>query len=236
MLGQVACEDKSNEFTAIPELLRLLNLDGATVTIDAMGCQKEIASQIRDQKGHYVLGPKGNQPTLEVAMQTVFDAAAECDFNGVATHATSEHGHGLDERRIVQALTIPPAHAQCQVWRDLKTLVAVTSCRTLHGEENWDTRFYISSHHPRALARAVRQHWSIKNSQHHVLAVSFHEDQRRQSHRYGATNLATVRRLVLSVLRQESTRSRGVKCKRLTCALDPHYLNTVLQTLNAQPI
>lgn len=234
-LGQIACEEKSNEITAIPELLRLLNLKRATVTIDAMGCQKEIAAQIREQKGHYVLGVKGNQPTLEADLQQLLDEAIESDFAGVDATNITESGHGRTEQRIVHAIGFPKDHPQRKAWRDLQTFVAVTSCRTVNEEEQWETRFYISSHAPRAgqLGRAVRQHWSIENSQHHVLDVTFREDDRRQADRHGAANLAGVRRLVLSLLRQEKTHKRGAKCKRLTCALDPDYLTKVLASLPA---
>lgn len=238
VLGQVPCAEKSNEITAIPELLRLLNLKGATVTIDAMGCQKEIATQIRDQKGHYLLGLKGNQPTLEADMQELFDAAIENDFEGVSRYETNDTGHGRTEQRIVHAIQIPKDHLQRDNWCGLNTLVAVTTCRTLGEDERWDTRFYISSHTSRArqLGSAIRQHWSIENSQHHVLDVTFAEYNRRQSHRHGAANLAAIRRLVLSVLRQEKTNRRGAKCQRFACALNPDYLNQVLASLKTNHI
>jgi predicted transposase YbfD/YdcC len=234
VLGQVVCSEKSNEITAIPELLELLNIEKATVTIDAMGCQKEIAAQIRQQKGHFVLGLKGNQPTLQADLQVLFDEAAECDFVGVNTFSTSEKDRGREEERIVHAIPIPKDHPQRALWTDLNTLVAVTSRRVQQQREHWETRFYISSHAARArpLAEAIRSHWSIENSQHHILDVAFGEDSRRQSDRDGAANLAAIRRLTLSVLRQKKTIKRGVKCKRLLCALNPDYL---LKTLEALP-
>jgi predicted transposase YbfD/YdcC len=239
VLGQVACDEKSNEITAIPELLKLLNIQRATVTIDAMGCQKEIAAQIRQQKGHFVLGLKGNQPTLQADLQVLFDEAAERDFAGVSTFSTHEKGHGREEERIVHAIPIPKDHPQRELWTDLKTLVAVTSRRVQQEREHWETRFYISSHEARAesLAHAIRSHWSIENSQHHILDVAFGEDSRRQSDRDGAANLAAIRRLVLSVLRQEKSRKAGAKRKRFTCALNLNYLTTVLNTLpDTKPI
>lgn len=233
-LGQVACEEKSNEITAIPELLKLLSLKGATVTIDAMGCQTEIAAQIRRQKGHYVLQVKGNQPTLEEAAVDHFQTCLETDFAGVAheVHETTETGHGRTETRIVHAVALPadfPGRAQ---WKDLRTLVVVTSCRVVAGKESWESRYYITDHRPRAkfLANAIRKHWGIENGQHWILDVTFGEDTRRQQDRHGAANLAAVRRLALSLLRQEKTNKRGVKNKRLQCALDPGYLLKVLAT------
>lgn len=231
-LGQVACEEKSNEITAIPELLKLLSIKGCTVTIDAMGCQKEIAEQIRRQRGHYVLAVKGNQPSLEESLHQVFDNGLDCDFEGMTTttYETEDTGHGRTERRAYQAIELPEDHPQRQQWPDLRTLVIATSCRIIGGQEKWETRWYITSHGPRAkqLGLAIRKHWGIENTQHWSLDVTFGEDTRRQQDRNGAANLAAVRRLALSLLRQEKTNKRGLKNKRLACALDPQYLLTVL--------
>ena len=231
-LAQVACEEKSNEITAIPQLLKLLDLHGRTVTIDAMGCQKEIASQIRQQKGHYVLALKGNQGKLAEDMERWYEQAVDRKFAGLkqSTAETFERGHGRQEYRSCEAIEIPANHRQRAVWKDLRSLVVVTSCREVDGEEHWETRQYISSHGPDAkrLAKAIRQHWSIENTQHWTLDVVFGEDSRRQQDRHGAANLAAVRRLALSLLRQEKTNQRGIKNKRLACALDPNYLLTVL--------
>jgi predicted transposase YbfD/YdcC len=231
-LGQIACEEKSNEITAIPELLKLLKLKGCTVTIDAMGCQKEIATQIRQQKGHYVLALKGNQSGLEQDMQQLIEHAVNDDFAG-QTHEiyeTNEQGHGRQEQRICQVITIPANHPQCALWKNLCTLVVMTCCRVIDTFETWETRLYISSHKPKAkpLSQAIRKHWSIENTQHWSLDVTFGEDERRQQDRHGAANLGAVRRLALSLLRQETTNKRGLKNKRLACALDPNYLLKVL--------
>lgn len=235
-LGQVACEEKSNEIKAIPELLQLLNLKGCTVTIDAMGCQKEIAEQIRKQKGHYVLAVKGNQGSLEGDMHRLFVEGLDSDFEGLKqeTYTTEEKGHGRREQRTCQVIEIPNDHPQRANWRDLRSLVIVTSCRIIDDKENWETRWYITSRGPNAkqLATAIRRHWAIENSQHWILDVVFGEDARRQQDRNGAVNLAAVRRLALSMLRQEKTNKRGVKNKRLACALDPDYLLKVIA--NAQ--
>lgn len=231
-LGQVACEEKSNEITAIPELLQLLSLRGCTVTIDAMGCQKEIAQQIREQKGHYVLALKGNQSGLEQDMRTLFEHGIDADFAGLTYQEcqATETGHGRVEERTCHVVEIPPDHPQRRVWKDLRTLVVVTSCRTQNEIETWETRLYVSSHAPRAkpLAHAIRRHWSIENSQHWVLDIAFGEDSRRQQDRHGSANLAAVRRLAVSLLRQDRTITRGAKCKRMACALDSDYLLRVL--------
>jgi predicted transposase YbfD/YdcC len=233
-LAQIACEEKSNEITAIPELLKLLNLRGCTVTIDAMGCQKEIAEQIRGQKGHYVLALKGNQSGLEEEMRQLFEDGLDHDFAGLKqdTYETNETGHGRREQRTCHVIEIPADHRQRSVWKDLRTLVILTCCRLVGDRETWETRYYISSLQPQAkpLAGAVRKHWSIENTQHWSLDVTFGEDARRQQDRHGAANLAAVRRLALSLLRQETTNKRGLKNKRLACALDPDYLLKVLAT------
>jgi len=233
-LGQVACEEKSNEITAIPELLGLLNLKGCTVTIDAMGCQTEIVEEIREQKGHYVLAAKDNQPTLRADLQQVFEDALDSNFADVDhdTHTTVESAHGRLTERTYHAIEIPRDHPQRKRWRDLRTLVMATSCVTRGGEETWETRTFISDLRPRAklLGEAVRKHWGIENGQHWVLDVSFHEDAARQQDRYGSANLGAVRRLIVSLLRQEKTLKRGARAKRMVCALDADYLLKVLAT------
>lgn len=245
-LAQVACEEKSNEITAIPELLKLLSLNGATVTIDAMGCQTEIAAQIRQQKGHYLLQVKGNQPTLEKTLVDHFQTCLETDFEGVAHDRceSTSAGHGRRETRIVHAVELPPEFPGRGDWKDVRTLVMVTTQRVVRSHrmvdghavveetESLDARSYITNHKPRAvfLSAAIRAHWSIENSQHWILDVTFGEDSRRQQDRHGAANLAAVRRLANSLLRQEKSNSRGAKNKRLNCALDSNYLLKVLNT------
>jgi predicted transposase YbfD/YdcC len=233
-LGQVACEEKSNEITAIPELLKLLDLKGCTVTIDAMGCQTEIVEGIRERKGHYLLAVKDNQPTLRAGLQQVFEDGLDSDFAGVHqdTHTTREVAHGRVTERTYQAIEIPRHHPQRKRWRDLRTLVLATSCVTKAEEETWETRMFISDLSPRArsLGNAIRRHWGIENGLHWVLDVSFHEDAARQQDRHGSANLGAVRRLIVSLLRQETTLKRGAKAKRMACALDTRYLLKVLAT------
>lgn len=232
-LAQVACEDKSNEITAIPELLKLLSLKGCTVTIDAMGCQKEIAEQVRKQNGHYVLALKGNQSGLETDMQQVFEAAAAHDFAGMKHEVitSAEKGHGRVDERTCHVLEIPADHPQREKWKDLRTLAVVISRREVAGEEHWESRLHISSLPPKAksLADAIRKHWSIENGQHWVLDIAFNEDARRQQDRNGGANLAAIRRLTLSLLRQDQSLKRGIKAKRFACALDPNYLLRIFQ-------
>lgn len=231
-LGQVACDDKSNEITAIPELLKLLHIGGCTVTIDAMGCQTEVAAQIRAQRGHYVLALKGNQSKTVDDMQQLFEESLDTDFADVTheTYETKERGHGREEQRTCQVIEVPPDHPQRSRWKDLRTLAILTCCRIIAGVETWETRLYISSHAPNAqtLMEAIRRHWGIENTQHWSLDVTFGEDWRRQQDRNGGANLAAIRRLALSLLRQEKSNKRGLKNKRFACALDPNYLLKVL--------
>ncbi len=233
-LGQVAVEDKSNEITAIPELLKLLSLKGCTVTIDAMGTQTEIARQIREQQAHYVLALKGNQSGLQEDMRALFDEGMNTRFAGRKhdVYETSETGHGRTDQRTCHVIEIPKDHPQRAAWKDLRTLAVTVSRRVVNDQESWESRMYISSHPPRAklLATAIRQHWGIENSQHWILDVTFGEDARRQQDRNGAANFAAVRRLVVSLLRRETTNKRGAKNKRLNCALDTSYLLKVLHT------
>ena len=123
-------------------------------------------------------------------------------------------------------IEIPQDHPQRQTWKDLRTLAVTVSRREVAGRETWESRLYVSSHPPRAkqLAHAIRRHWSIENSSHWVLDVTFSEDTRRQQDRNGGANLAAIRRLAVSLLRQDQTIKRGAKCKRMACALDPNYL------------
>lgn len=233
-LGQVACEEKSNEITAIPQLLKILNLKGCTVTIDAMGCQTDIVEEIREQKAHYVLAVKDNQPTLSSDLQEIFENATNDNFEDVRhdTHSTTETAHGRTIERSYHAIEIPRGHRQRKKWRDLKTLIVANNKTTINGKETWETRWYISDLAPKAksLGAAIRKHWGIENGQHWVLDVAFSEDTARQQDRNGSSNLAAIRRLVVSLLRQEATLKCGAKIKRMVCALDPRYLLKVFGT------
>ena len=204
------------------------------MTIDAMGCQREIVEGIRDQEGHYLLAVKDNQPTLSADLQQVFEDALNSDFADVDhdTHTTVEATHGRLTERTYDAIAIPRDHAQRKRWRDLRTLVLATSCVTRGEAETWETRMFISDLRPRArsLGEAIRKHWGIENGQHWVLDVSFHEDTARQQGRHGSANLGAIRRLIVSLLRQEKTLRRGAKAKRMVCALDANYLLKVLAT------
>ena len=191
------------------------------------------ADQNIELKGVYVLGLKGNQSGLEQDMCRLLESQLESQ-EPVPTsqeHRTQEAGHGRVEQRIYRTIAIPADHPQRAVWAGLRTLVVVTSCRTIQERDTWETRLYITSHKPNAkkLGAAIRQHWGIENTQHWSLDVTFGEDAQRQQDRNGAANLAAVRRLALSLLRQDKTNKRGLKNKRLACAHAPNYQLNVIE-------
>lgn len=230
ILGQEAVADGSNEIAAIPELLRVLELKGALVTIDAAGCQVEIARQIRQQGGDYLLAVKGNQPTLEAAVQAVFDRACATDFAGVRydMHATAECGHGRQEERYVTVIYQPeglPAE-----WPDVAAVVLVGRERKVQGKNVSTSHYYLTSRRGKArrLGEAIRGHWGIENGLHWVLDVAFGEDANTTRAGHAGANLGLVRRLALSLLKQDPAKG-SIKAKRLSAALDDNYLLQILQ-------
>ena len=180
-LGQVACAEKSNEITAIPELLRLVDIKGAIITIDAMGTQKAIAAEIIDGKGDYVLALKGNQETLQQAVIDYIDKQLDGDLKQAREHVTVEKGHGREETRTYLQLPAPKSLPGFTLWKGLKTVAIVTLRCVRDGKETIEVRYYISSlpRNVRRLARAVRSHWGIENGCHWVLDVTYREDESR---------------------------------------------------------
>jgi predicted transposase YbfD/YdcC len=232
VLSQQAVADKSNEITAIPELLKLLDVKKAIITIDAMGCQKEIAAQIVEQKADYVLALKDNQPKLHEAVRGMFEQGLETDFSGMKHQAsqTTEKGHGRTETRTYHLLRPSPEWLQDHPeWKGLKTVGMVFSVRQVgDAEPTEEMRFFISSLTLRVadFARAVRGHWSIENNLHWVLDVSYREDENRSRKDHSAENLAWIRRLTVSLFAQDGTKV-GVQCKRKMAGWDDDYLLTI---------
>ena len=229
ILAQRAVEGKSNEIVAIPELLDLLALEGAIVTIDAMGTQKQIAGKILAKKADYVLALKGNQGTLhEDAAQFFADPvlAADCPC-----HEAAEAGHGRIEERTVRAADAAWLALRHPDWTGLSSIVSLTLRRTIKrtGAISSETRLYISSlpPDPVRLAAAVRAHWSIENNLHWALDVAFREDESRTRKDHSARNLAMMRRAVLNMLRREPS-PLSLKRKRLKAAINPDFRATVL--------
>jgi predicted transposase YbfD/YdcC len=232
VLGQVAVDAKSNEITAIPLLLELLDLKGCIVTIDAMGCQKEIAACIREQGADYVLAIKDNQPTLHQAVHEAFVAHADADFTdpSVRRHKTVEHGHGRQETREYFVAAVPATVAQTGEWRDVRSIGLVTRERVVNGEVEEEVVYYLSSLPPKVktFAQAVRGHWGIENRLHWSLDVTFAEDQSRVRKDYGPVNLGMLRRLALSILQQDTSAKDSLRGKRLSAGWDEGRLLKLL--------
>lgn len=230
VLGQVKTEEKSNEITAIPELLRLLDVTGCIVTIDAMGCQKKIAKQIIEQGGDYILGLKGNQPALLAVVEEVFGRAGEEKLNGPEFDffQTEEKGHGRHEIRSYYTTSF--TNPLNQEWEGLKTIGIAVSERHVNGQKSEEHRYYISSleNNAQRFATAVRAHWGIENSLHWVLDIAFREDDSRVRKEHAPENLALLRHIALNLIRQEKTAKLGVKNKRLKAGWDNSYLANIL--------
>jgi predicted transposase YbfD/YdcC len=230
-LGQVAVDEKSNEIPAIPKLLELLDVRGALVTIDAMGCQKEIAAKIVEGGGDYLLTVKDNQPTLLTEIQNCFEKALNRDFAGLQhdTYKTEDRGHGRQETRYYHIITDPELPSKNE-WTQLRVIGMCCSECVRDGKETAEVRFFAGSRQAKAkvYGTALRQHWGIENQLHWQLDVSFDEDSNRVSKRHGAENLALLRRLALSLLKQHPNK-RSIACKRLLAALDPAFLTEVLR-------
>ncbi|HSQ55285.1 MAG TPA: ISAs1 family transposase [Gemmata sp.] len=230
-LGQVVVNEKSNEITAIPELLRLLDVSGAVVTIDAMGCQKEIADLIREGGGDYVLAVKQNQPTLYEQVGEAIDAGLEQDAAALDEHQTVETGHGRQETRTYVIFPAPETVDPDDVWRDLSAVgMAITESTDSKGHCRLEARYYILSVLLTAqeFAAAVRGHWSIENNLHWQLDVSFREDECRVWTDHAPANLSVIRRFALGLLKRETSCRRGIETKRLKCAASDEYREKAL--------
>jgi predicted transposase YbfD/YdcC len=236
-LGQVAVEDKSNEITAIPRLLELLELQGALVSLDAIGCQTGIARAIRDGGADYLLQVKGNQPTLEADIIAAFEAALAADFEGFEhdLHLCESRGHGREEERACCVLYDTSRISGRDDWVGLRAIVRVTRSRRAGGEETCEVAHYISSRCGTAeeLGRAARLHWGIENGLHWVLDVSFREDDCRLKDRTAAENLALLRRVAASLFRQDSSKG-SISGKQLRAAWDDDFRLHLLNFLSAQ--
>lgn len=230
-LGQVACAEKSNEITAIPELLRLVDITGAIITIDAMGTQKAIAKQIVDGKGDYVLALKGNQEKLHDAVIHHIATHLENDFADVDARQlfVTETLHGQTETRIYTHLPVPKDLPMLDEWEGLKSIGTVVRCYKKDGKEMADIRYYISSLKVgvKLFARAVRGHWAIENGCHWTLDLTFREDESRIRGEKIRENFAWLNRLALSLLKQHPSKD-SIAMKRRICGWDEAFLMEVL--------
>jgi predicted transposase YbfD/YdcC len=230
-LGQVACAEKSNEITAIPELLRLVDIKGAIITIDAMGTQKAIAGQIIEGEADYVLALKGNQETLHQAVIDHILEQWEDDFARVRArrHRTKETGHGRDETRTYIQMPVPESLPGRDRWAGLKSIGVVVSECVRDGRETAEVRYYISSLgvRVRRFAHAVRSHWGIENGCHWSLDITYREDESRIREEYLRENFAWLNRFTLSLLKQHPGRD-SVTMKRRSCGWSENFLLEVL--------
>jgi len=235
VLGQIKVEEKSNEITAIPQLLRLLDISGCLVTIDALGCQKEIAAQIVAQGGDYLLALKDNQSALYQRVQVLFAHAQTPDGQEMPSDETQVIGkdHGRLEKRQCYTLStrdwlfyLDPDGE----WSHLQTVIKVVAVRQVNGACSEETRFYISSTpgDARRLQQAVRDHWGVENGLHWVLDIAFREDESRIRKGNGDQNFSLLRRLALNLLRHDHSIKAGVKARRHRAGWDENYLLKVL--------
>ena len=233
-LGQVVVDAKSNEITAIPKLLEMIEISGALVTIDAMGCQTEIAAKIVDAEADYCLAAKGNQPTLHNGLIDFFDDHLEDDFarHPVRRFETNEHTHGREDLRSYFICPVPESLPDAERWKNLKAIGIAINNTMRDGVMVVAIRYYILSKYVSAkrFAEAVRGHWSVENNLHWQLDVTFGEDLSRIRKGHADTNFSTLRRTALSLLKKEKTEKVGIKNKRLTAAWDEEYLEKVLFT------
>jgi predicted transposase YbfD/YdcC len=228
-LGQVACAEKSNEITAIPELLRLVDIKGAIITIDAMGTQKAIAEQIIEGKADFVLALKGNQETL---YQAVIDYTTEQLDEGIESHCehvTIDKAHGRHETRTYLQLPAPKSLPGFTLWKGLMTIGMVTSCCLRDGKETIEVRYYISSlaMDVKRFARAVRGHWGIENTCHWVLDMTYREDESRIRDKALRENFAWINRFSLSLLKQHPGRDSLIM-KRRSCGWNENFMLEIL--------
>ena len=235
VLGQTKVEAKSNEITAIPHLLKMLEVSGCIVTIDAKGCQKEIAKTIIERGAYYVLSLKKNQPQLHRDVSDTFAYAREDGFSGIAHdfHETVEKNHGRIEKRRCWT-TSEPDHLNYMneggQWKNLASIGMVEAQRSVNGKTSVETRFYISSlpGDAKVLLAAIRGHWGIENSLHWVLDISFREDESRVRTGNAAGNLALIRHMALNLLKQDNTSKASIKGKRKRAGWDSDYLLAVI--------
>ena len=234
-LRQVSIDDKSNEIPAVPVLLKLLELDGATVTLDAMHCQVETAKAVVDAGADYVLTVKGNQESLHQQLFELFSEYGEQNYQveGLRKHVTIDKGHGREERREYYTIAAPDAKAFSR-WPYLQSIGMVYRHREVDGKEHDETVYFISSRPPKVkqLARFVRDHWRIENSQHHVLDVTFAEDTSRIRKGSSPEISGSLRRMALNILQKDTTLKDSIRGKRLRAGWDDAVLDKIYAGFN----
>lgn len=237
VFGQQATEEKGNELTAIPKLIELLDLRGVTVTIDALGCQKNIAETLVKKGADYVLAVKDNQPTLHADVREVFERTQRAGWGNHThdTHEEVEKNHGRIERRITTITWDPRLLVEAAAWPQARCLVRVQRERTVGEKTTTTTHHYITSMDTRRadrVATAVRSHWGVENQLHWRLDVVFNEDQCRLRKGNGAENMSRLRRIALNALKSDTTKKMGMKNKRLFAGWDNRYLLSLLKPVS----
>ena len=235
-LGQLATEAKSNEITAIPELIDNINVQGAVVTIDAAGCQKNIAQKIVDAKGDYVLALKGNQGTMHKQAIRWIDEQFENDWHGIVHEIleTSEKGHGREDTHSYIQFLVPDEFTGREKWAGLKTIGVAIRSSFANGKETIDTRYYLNSLplDIKRFATAVRGHWAIENTLHWCLDLTFREDESRLRNRFAAENIAWLKRFAIGLIKQNASKE-SIAMQRRMAGWNDNYLTQLLglQTL-----
>lgn len=231
LLGQVAVKDKSNEIVAIPELLDSLSIAGAVITIDAIGCQKDIAAKVRENKADYIFGLKANHPTLHRQVIDKFKALHSGDVLKSVVFETVEKEHGRIETR--RCYSIPASDlSRATEWADLNSVTLVERVREVNGKVSEEKHFYISSLQPdsKSIATKIREHWKIENTLHWTLDVIFGEDSSSLRDYTGAQNLSLLRKIAISLIKQEGTQKMSIKRKRKKAGWDTKFLLKIIHS------
>lgn len=234
-LGQIKVDDKTNEITAIPEILKKLCIEGAIITIDAMGCQKEIAEQVIEQRGDYILRVKSNQGTLHNAMEATFEQAQNLKYNAMTYYTSQDEAnndHGRIESRKCIVLPLMYLMTMKLKWKGLKSLILVISERQTHEGISTEFRYYISSLDPKQpdkILRSIRDHWQIENNLHWVLDVAYREDQSRIRDENSALNMSWLRKTSLGLLKRATNIKGSIRRKQLAIWAKPQYLIDIVK-------
>lgn len=224
-IAQMKVSDKSNEITAIPELLQVLDIKGHTITIDAMGCQEQIARQIAESKSYYVLAVKGNQQHLYDEIENAFSHLALS-----SSHQTIEKSHGRIEERTCSAIQDLRFIDEDKKWKELKSVIRVQASRTIKGTTSQEIRYYISNHLENAefFLRVIRSHWKIENELHYVLDVDFNEDYCRKRKKNAAENFNIIRKMALNIVRSDKSTKASLRRRRKSAGWNNDYLQSLL--------
>lgn len=234
-LGQMIVDDKTNEITVIPDMLKKLCIDGAIITIDAMGCQKEIAQQIIEQKGDYILRVKANQGTLHSAMEATFKQAETLQYQAMTYYTAKEetnNDHGRIESRSCIVLPLMYLIMMKLKWKGLKSLVLVISERETHEGNTIEYRYYISSLDPKEpdkILLSIRDHWQVENNLHWVLDVAYREDQSRIRDENSALNMSWLRKTAIGLLKRAENIKGSIRRKQLAIWAKPEYLLDIVK-------